>query len=67
MSVTALPQDARDVLEMPAADVPDIISALVHRREFSALMRQIHHDLQSADPTRQSSGARALRKLGFPL
>ncbi len=67
MFATDLPHDTSDVLELPAADIPEAITVLVQRREFSSLVSQIHLDLHSPDPLRRGNGKRALEKLGFPV
>ncbi|EIE48877.1 hypothetical protein AL036_00335 [Salipiger aestuarii] len=64
---TDLPHETGDVLRMPVADIPDAISALVQRREFSDLVSRIHVDLRSPDAALRQSGVRALQKLGFPV
>ncbi len=62
-----LPHGTADVLDMSEAELPDAISALIQRREFSGLVAQIHLDLRSSDAARRTRGECALRKLGFPV
>lgn len=63
--ILTLPHGANDVLAMPANRIPDAISALVKRREFSGLVCSIHEDMRSGDAGRRERGARALERLGF--
>ena len=65
MSATAPLYGTNDVLAFPASKLPEAISDLVRRRQFSSLVARIHRDVASADPARRSKGTLALRRLGF--
>ncbi|APZ53480.1 hypothetical protein [Salipiger abyssi] len=66
MSANSLPHGSEDVLALPAGQIPDTISALVRKREFSSLVCRIHREIRSPDPALRAKGTEALQRLGFP-
>ncbi|MCT4608067.1 MAG: hypothetical protein N4A70_02570 [Pelagimonas sp.] len=65
MSHVALPVQSSDVLNVPVNDVPEVLRSLLNRRGLSALMQQIHADLQSESEALRQTARAALAHLGF--
>ena len=66
MKDPTLPSAPHEVLDIPMAEIPDVIRGLVQRRRLSPLMRRINADLLSEDPALRRTSRTALRRLGFP-
>ncbi len=61
----AVPRKSSDVLKIPEADVPAVITELMTRRAFSGLVTRIHEEMRAPDPGVQTRAREALNRLGF--
>jgi hypothetical protein len=60
-----LPKAPADVLDVPAANMPDVIRDLMSARALSALVASIHDELRSEDLAVRARARAALDRLGF--